>query len=59
MPWKSPAYDKQVMEATKPRSKCQLVDRSSGMMMEFETECKIGGSKVRATEIIEITGDTE
>jgi hypothetical protein len=55
---RSPAYDKQVREATKPRSKCQLVDKSSGTTAKFETECKIGGSNVKAAEVIQITGDT-
>jgi hypothetical protein len=55
---RNPAYDKQVREATKPTSKCPLVDKSSGTTTKFETECKIGGSRVKVTEVIEITGDT-
>jgi hypothetical protein len=55
---RNPAYDKQVREATMPRSKCPLVDKSSGTLTKFETECKIGGSKVKVTEVIEITGET-
>jgi hypothetical protein len=56
---RDPAYDKQVREATMPKDKCKpTVDKSSGTIKRFETDCKVGGSAVRFTETVETTADT-
>jgi hypothetical protein len=54
------AYDKRVREASMPKG-CRLIDKtgkSSATVIKFEAQCKYLGAKLKATEIIEITGDT-
>ena len=53
------AYDKRIREATMPKGACAAtVDKSNGTTKEYETNCKVAGSRIKFTETVETTGDS-